>query len=102
MSVVASSHTIPTVERVQVKPSLRHRLPEPDIRAVLGPIPGNRCIIRDGQTLLSTGPDSTVRVGDILDMTVETDRIGDVDTRDLPGAFSVEPWVGGFELLALA
>jgi len=42
------------------------------------------CVIGDRQTLLSARPDGSVRVGNVLDVSVETDRICNVDTGNFP------------------
>ena len=60
-------------------------------------------------------PDGSVRVGNVLDMTVESDGIADVDTGNFPRldvkigpangkssayALPVKPWIRGFKLLS--
>ena len=66
------------IERVQVKALDRLGGPETDVGAVLRPVARDGSIIRDGQALHAARPDGAVGIGDILDVSVEPDRVGDV------------------------
>lgn len=44
----------------------------------------NRGIVGHRETLLSTGPDSSVGICDVLDVTVESNRIANIDSGNFP------------------
>jgi hypothetical protein len=46
-------------------------------------------VIGNGKTLLTSRPDRSIRVGDGLNMSIEPNRVGYVDTRDLPWLWDV-------------
>lgn len=94
------SLVVARVERVEIEPGLRDSLPETDVSRVLGAVSGDRGVVGLGKTFLTPRPDRPVRVRHVLDVSVEPDRVGHIETGDLPRAFTVEPRVGRFQLLA--
>lgn len=88
--------------------------PETEVGSVLCGKAGDGNVVCDGKAFLTTRPDSTVGVGDVLDVTEEADRVRDIETGNLPGLWSqhntkpeahvlpVEPRVRSFELFTIA
>jgi hypothetical protein len=106
---VDTGFVVSGIEGVEVKARNGGSFPESDIGAVLGGVSGNRSVVRNSVTFHSTGPNGFVGVGDILDLTVESDRVGDIVSSNLPWltsvlfmmvtyVFSVKPRVRCFKL----
>jgi len=77
------------IERVEVETRDGSCFPESDIGAVLGCISGDGGIVGDGIALHSSGPDCFVRIGEILDLAIESDGVGDIISSNLPWLSSV-------------
>lgn len=79
---------VSSIERVEVKARDGSCFPESDIGAVLGCESGNRSVVSDGVAFHASGPDCLVGIGDILDLAIESDGVGDIVSSDLPGLSS--------------
>jgi hypothetical protein len=72
------------IERVEVKARDGSCFPESDVGAVLGGESGNGGIVGDGIAFHASGPDCLVRIGDVLDLAIESDGVGDIVSSNLP------------------
>jgi hypothetical protein len=73
-----------TIERIQIKPSLRLTLPKPQVIRRLGIAPRNHDVVCHSQNLLSTKPDSSpAPVLEALGGAVEADFVAYVETGEL-------------------
>jgi len=76
---------VPSIERVEVKARDGSCFPESDIGAIVGCESGNGGIVGDSIAFHASGPDCLVGIGDILDLAIESDGVGDIVSSNLPG-----------------
>jgi hypothetical protein len=73
------------IERVEVETRDGSCFPQSDVGAVFSCESGDRSIVGNGIAFHTSGPDCLVGIGDILDLAVESDGVGDIVSSNLPG-----------------
>jgi hypothetical protein len=81
---VDTGFIVPSIERVEIKARDGSGFPKSDVGAILGSVSGDGGIVSDGVTLHTSAPDSLVRVGDVLDLAVESDGVSNIVSSDFP------------------
>ena len=108
---VDTGFVISSIERIEVKARDRGGFPETNVGTILGGIAGDRSIVSDSVALHTSAPDSLVGVGNIFDVSVESNRVSDIVSSDLPRlisarqyrdtyVFSVKPWIRCLKLFS--
>jgi hypothetical protein len=82
---VDTSLVVSGIERVEVKARNGSCFPESDVGAIFGCVSGNGGVVSDSIAFHTSGPDCLVGIGDILNVAVESNRVGDIISGDLPG-----------------
>ena len=94
-SVSLKNPCVHTIERIQIKPSLRLAFPKPQVVRRCRVVPRNHDVVRDSKHLLAAVPHRAARAVDqAVRASVEADVVSDVETRELPGVLVVEPRIG--------